>query len=78
MVLVLSVCVVVQVLGSPVTIVGGDSTTDVVKAALSEGFTIVSKLHKPVMISFLYCDEIFLSSRHGPILTVSVFHPPDA
>ncbi|MBS0149584.1 MAG: hypothetical protein JSR31_01505 [Nitrospira sp.] len=76
LVLVFCVCVVVQVLGSPFTIVGQDVTTDVLKASLSEGFSISVIVPELKALSLLYLHEEFVPVTHLPVLPNSVFHPP--
>lgn len=76
-VLLLCVCVVVQMLGSPFTLVGQDTTkNDVWRASLSEGFSLVATLDKPALISHFCCFQTFEPSAHPPIIPIAVFHPP--
>ncbi len=77
-VLLLCVCVVIQALGSPFTIVGQDTTTDVVKTSLSEGFSIPEITCEPDVMGLPCLSEEFVPITHILVFPKSAFHPPQA
>lgn len=76
--LLLCICVVVQVLGTPFAIVGQDTTADVLRASLSEGFSIPEIAFELEAMSLPCLHEEFVPVTHIPVLPKSVFHPPQA
>lgn len=75
-VLLLSLCVLVQMLGVPVTLLNPVEATDTLAVSVSEGFSIPSSLPQ-LMPSF---ETISVTdgqpSVHAPVFASTLFHPP--
>lgn len=78
LVLILCVCVVGQVLGTPFTIAGQDTTTDVLRASLSEGFSLPVIVSELRTLSLSHLQAEFVPVTHLPVIPKSIFHPPQA
>ncbi len=76
LVVLLCVCVIVQILGSPFAMVAQDTTTDVLRITLSEGFSLPEIAFELETRSRPCLREEFVSVTHLPVLPKSVFHPP--
>lgn len=75
--LLLCVCVVAQMLGIPVTLLGllnSDMLTE--SEPVSEDFSALSPLPELERPGLLRILSEFRPVRHLPVLTISVFHPP--
>lgn len=76
MVMLLALCVIVQMLGVPVTLLNPIEATDTLAAAVSEGFSVPSSLPQltPSFETAPVTDS--RSSVHVPVLASALFHPP--
>ena len=78
-VVLLCVCVVVQVLGAPFTLLGlWDSDIFTESEPMSEDFSALSPSPEPERPRFFHLCAEFRPMRHLPVLLTSVFHPPSA
>ena len=75
-VLLLSVCVLVQVLGAPISMLD-QSTCDISRASLSEGFSLPAMVLDPEARG-LPCPphKEYQPSLHSQVLATTIFHPP--
>jgi hypothetical protein len=76
LVLVLCVCVVTQMLGMPVTLLGLLDSPDTLMESVSEDPSILPSLPRPVRPSLLHLLSEFRHILQLPILLTSVFRPP--
>lgn len=75
-VMVLCVCVLLQMLGTPVTLLNPSAFSDTLGASVLEGFTV-----PPALLSLDFSAESVPApdvhpSVHIPLLSSMVFHPP--
>jgi hypothetical protein len=75
-ILLLCLCVVLQMLGVPVTLLGPSVTSDALGASVLEGFSLPPSLPGLALLpeSVLVVDVH--PTVHGPILASALFHPP--
>ena len=75
-VLLLSVCVLVQVLGAPISLLD-QSTWDISSSSLSEGFSLPAMALDP-KVRGLPCPprKEYQSSLRSQVLATTIFHPP--
>jgi len=79
LVVLLCVCVVAQMLGAPVTLLGllnSDMLTE--SEPVSEDFSALTPLPEPERPGLLRVVSEFRPVRQLPVLITSVFHPPTA
>jgi len=76
LVLVLCVCVVTQMLGMPVTLLGLLDSSNTLAESMSEDSSVLPSLPRPVRPSLLHLLTEFRHILHLPILLTSVFRPP--
>lgn len=75
-VLLLCLCVFLQVLGAPVTLLNPVEAADTLATSVSEGFSLPSSLPVPaIAVSALSVADV-PPSVHVPILASALFHPP--
>lgn len=76
LVLFLCLCVILQVLGVPVTLLNPDDNADALAASVLEGFSVPPTLPELALSS----ESVLLSDVHPfvhvPLLTSALFHPP--
>lgn len=78
-VVLLCVCVVLQMIGAPFTLLGlGDSDIFTESEPMSEDFSALSPSPEPEQPRFFHLFTEFRPMRHLPVLLTSVFHPPSA
>lgn len=76
MVLLLSLCVLVQMLGVPVTLLNPMEATDTLADSVSEGFSVPSS-HPQLILSFRKISAIDdQPSMNVLVLASAMFHPP--
>ena len=76
MVVLLCLCIVVQMLGAPMTLLSPGAAADAPAVSASEGFSIPSSLSQltPSVDMVLATDE--QPSTHVLVLASTLFHPP--
>lgn len=76
MLLLLSLCVLVQMLGVPVTLLNPMDAADTLADSVSEGFSVPSSLPQ-LTLSFetIYATDV-QSSMHVLVFASAMFHPP--
>ena len=78
-VVLLSVCVVTQMLGVPITLIGVmDSDLLAKSEPVSEDCSTISRSPEPERAWFLHSFTEFRPVHHLPVLARSVFRPPSA
>ena len=77
LILLVCLCVVFQMLGAPVTLLDL-LTSDEPAESLSEGFSIPPSTPEPSTPNRSRFTVESPSSRHFPIFSTSIFHPPQA
>ncbi len=77
LVLFVCICVVSQMLGTPVTLIDV-LTSELPAESVSEDFSIPPLTPEPALATQVRLYENADSLQHLPILANSVFHPPDA
>jgi hypothetical protein len=75
-VMVLCVCVLSQMLGMPVTLVGLLASSDLLTETVSEDFSLTPIVPEPGILGSSRIGVEFQPSRHLPVYVNSVFHPP--
>lgn len=72
----LCLCIVVQMLGVPVTLLSPVGTVETLSASASEGFSVPSSIPQltPAIEMVLVTDSP--PSVHIPVLASTLFHPP--
>ena len=75
-VLLLCFCIIVQMLGVPVTLLSAVVASDTLSMSVSEGFSVppCAPQLSPVMEGLRLCDVLLKPQL--PLLPSSVFHPP--
>ncbi len=73
----LCLCVVFQMLGAPFTLLGL-LMSDMPVESLSEGFSIPPSIPEPGTPNRSRFTVESPSSRHFPVFSTSIFHPPQA
>jgi hypothetical protein len=76
LVLFVCICVVSQMLGTPVTLIDV-LTSEQPGESVSEDFSVLPVTPEPDLASQARLYENVVSLEHLPILAISVFHPPD-
>ena len=76
LVLFVCICVVSQMLGTPVTLIDV-LTSELPGESVSEDFSIPALTPKPDLAAHTRLYEKLDPSHHLPILANSIFHPPD-
>jgi hypothetical protein len=76
MVVVLCLCVVVQMLGVPVTLLTPVGTVDTLAESVSEGFSVPSSFPQPTPSVEVVPVTDAQSSAHLVVLASALFHPP--
>ncbi len=75
LVVALCICILLQMLGMPVTFMS-IFTSGIMSESVLEDFSILPMLPEPEMRSRSLVQAEFYSLIHLPILIISVFHPP--
>lgn len=79
LVVLLCVCVVAQLLGAPVTLLGLSNSDMLTESEpVSEDFSVLSPSTGPERSYLFHIVTEFRPVHHLPILVTSVFHPPSA
>ncbi len=78
MVIFLCVCVLSQMLGMPVTLVGILASSDLLAETVSEDFSLTQVVPELLNSEPSRLDVIFQTSPHLPVFVTTVFHPPPA
>ena len=75
-VLLLCFCIIVQMLGAPVTLLSAVVASDTLSMSVSEGFSVppCPPQLTPVLEGQRLCDVLL--TPQSPLLPSSVFHPP--
>lgn len=76
LILFVCICVVLQMLGTPVTLIEV-LTSELPGESVSEDFSVPPVTPEPDLTSQARLYENVDSLQHLPILAISVFHPPD-
>ena len=71
------ICVVLQMLGAPVTLLGL-LTQDTPRESLSEDFSIPPSTPEPSISNHSRFNVESQFPRHLPVFSTSVFHPPQS
>jgi hypothetical protein len=77
-VLVLCVCVLSQMLGTPVTLFGLLTSADLLTESVSEESSLPSTVTRPITSGLFRSHSELPSSLYLHIFVTSVFHPPPA
>lgn len=77
-VLLLCVCVLSQMLGMPVTLVGILASSDLLTETVSEDLSLTPVVPEFEKSDPSRLDVIFQASPHLPVFVKTVFHPPPA
>lgn len=72
----LCVCVLGQMLGMPVTLIGLLTSSDVLAESVSEDFSLTPVLPEPEMPGSSRIHAEVRPSFYLPVFVTSVFHPP--
>ena len=75
-VLFLCVCVVLQMLGVPVTLLNPSDSSDALGGSVLEGFSVMPALPEMILFSRQGSFPNVCASAHVPILASALFHPP--
>ena len=79
LIVLLCVCVVAQMLGAPVTLLGLLNSDMLAESEpVSEDFSALTPLPEPEGPGLLRVLSEFRPVRHLPVVITSVFHPPSA
>jgi hypothetical protein len=76
MVLLLSLCVLVQMLGVPVTLLNPMEAADTLADSVSEGFAVPSSRPQLTLSFGKISATDDQTSMHVPVLASAMFHPP--
>ncbi len=76
MVVVLCLCVMVQMLGVPATLLHSLETVDALAVSVSEGFSVPSSFPQPTPSVEVVSVTDAQSSAHVVVLASALFHPP--
>jgi hypothetical protein len=74
--LVLCVCVLSQMLGTPVTLFGLLTSADMITESVSEELSLPPTVAEPETLRLLHVNMEFDLALHLPVLSASLFHPP--
>lgn len=77
-ILLLCLCVFLQMLGVPVTLLGPSVSSDTLGASVLEGFSLPPSLPQLILLPESVIVREVPPMVHVPILTSAVFHPPVA
>jgi hypothetical protein len=72
----LCVCVLSQMLGMPVTLVGLLASSDLLTETVSEDFSLTSVVPEPGTFSSHRLHAELLPALYLPVFSTAVFHPP--
>jgi len=72
----LCVCVLGQMLGMPVTLIGLLTSSDMLVEPVSEDFSLIPVLPEPGIAGSSRTHAEVQSSLYLPVFVTSVFHPP--
>lgn len=75
-VVLLCFCVLAQMLGMPVTMLGLVTTSDMLVESVSEDFSLIPVVPEPGTSGPSHTQAEFQASLHFPVFVTSVFHPP--
>ena len=75
-VLFLCVCVILQMLGAPVTLLNPSASSDTLGTSVLEGFSVLPTLPDFVHSSQYISLPNVYPSVHAPLLSSMLFHPP--
>lgn len=75
-VMLLCVCIMVQMLGVPVTLLNPGGAADTLAVSASEGFSVPSSLSQPTPSVEMVPVTDAPPSVHVPVLVSALFHPP--
>ncbi len=76
MVMLLCICVMVQMLGVPTSLLNPAETTDTSAASVLEGFTVLPAVPQLTPLEKAISEIEAQSSVHLPIFVSAPFHPP--
>lgn len=76
MVLLLCMCVLMQMLGAPATLLNPALSFDILGSSVLEGFSLPSTLFPPTPFNEVFAFTEKPSSLHLPIAGSALFHPP--
>lgn len=76
LVMLLCLCIVVQMLGVPVTLLTPVGTVDTLAESVSEGFSVPSSFPQPTLSVEVVPVTDAQSSAHLVVLASAMFHPP--
>lgn len=76
MVLLLSGCLLAQMLGAPITLSSLLVSSDPLSESVYEDFSLLSVVSEPGISGPRFLHTEFQSASYLPILLTSVFHPP--
>jgi hypothetical protein len=76
MVVLLCLCIVVQMLGVPVTLLNLEAAADTLTVSASEGFSVPSSFPELTPSVEMVPVSDAPSSAHVPVLASVLFHPP--
>ena len=75
-IVVLSFCVLAQMLGLPVTMLALVNSSDILMESVSEDFSLTSEVPELGLSVSSHIRAIIQPSVHLPVFVTSVFHPP--